>query len=178
MAWGAAIAAGASLAGGMLTNLMGAKEAQRNREFQAHMSSTAHQREVRDLERAGLNPIISATGGASTPSGSMASFENPVQSAVTSAIEAKSLEQAMEKQKAEISNINAQTDNLNMDTTVKSKDLPKAELMNKVYNVILKPIANKAEQVIQTVPKKFDNYKKDIEKAKPSTQPSIRNQQY
>lgn len=57
-------------------NLFGANS---NRKWQERMSSTAHQREVEDLRKAGLNPILSAFGkGASTPSGGYATIENPV----------------------------------------------------------------------------------------------------
>lgn len=52
-----------------------ASEAAKNRDWQEMMSNTAHQREIRDLQAAGLNPVLSASGGngAAVTSGATAS---------------------------------------------------------------------------------------------------------
>lgn len=61
------------------TNAFNAEEAQKNRDWQEKMSNTAHQRQIEDLRKAGLNPILSAQyGGASTPAGSTASGVMPL----------------------------------------------------------------------------------------------------
>lgn len=61
-------------------------------DFQERMSNTAHQREVADLQAAGLNPVLSAKlGGASTPSGAEGDYSDPDTNALMGALKTVSL---------------------------------------------------------------------------------------
>lgn len=98
-------------------------EARQNRKWQEKMANTAYQRQVVDMRKAGLNPMLAVTkgGGADTPAGSVGqasvggevgqaigasakanAFERPVMEATLDKIstERRATEQEMENRKA------------------------------------------------------------------------------
>lgn len=93
----AGVSGAVSYLGGREANAANQASAREQMAFQERMSSTAHQREVADLKAAGLNPILSANAGSSTPAGAAATNENVMEGLATSARD--SAQRAFEKKK-------------------------------------------------------------------------------
>lgn len=78
-------AGGASLAGGIWSNITNLGESKRARQFAERMSGTAYQRAVVDMRAAGINPMLAyMQGGASTPGAPTANVEDALSPAVSS----------------------------------------------------------------------------------------------
>lgn len=131
---GSVIGGAMGMIGQHQTNIANATEAANNRAFQKMMSDTAHQREVADLKAAGLNPVLSAGGGgASTPSGDKAVYENALAPMAASAKEMAPMLAGVAKTNAETKLIQAQTANAKntgkvAETTGSIADILKAPL--------------------------------------------------
>lgn len=70
-------------------NTFNAKEALKQRNFEERLSNSAHQREVKDLIAAGLNPVLSANAGASTPVGVSAQADTSANQAMATSFSSK-----------------------------------------------------------------------------------------
>lgn len=113
------------IVGDVIEAVSSARQSRRQRRFMSDQAANAHQTEVADLRAAGLNPILSATGGSGSQAGG---YQQPVtpnySESVSSAIQLKKQRELID---AQIDSARATTENTQEDTHRKKIDNDYAE---------------------------------------------------
>lgn len=188
-----ALAAAAGSATGSLLGYIGQKEtnarnatiaddanraaqanAREQMQFQERMSNTTHAREVADLKNAGLNPILSANGGAPAPGGAAGGVQTPTMQnemgeIATTMQNAIANNLAMKKQTKEIELMDSVAAKNRVDTKVAEKGIPESEIKNDAFD-IMRPYLKKLKNALQNnaeKPKAKPNQKMDNNAATP-----------
>lgn len=134
-----------STAGGGLLSGFGQKSANKQnlqiaREqmaFQERMANTAHQREVEDLRKAGLNPLLSAGAGAASPSGASATMGNVGAAAAKDISRAPEVVMALQQQRANIGQTLAQESYIKSQEDYVDAQKNNAELQNQLTQMTI-----------------------------------------
>lgn len=149
------ISGGVGAAGSLISSGMSRDMSRDQMNFQREMANTAHQREVKDLRAAGLNPMLSALGnGSPSPQGAQGTVGDlggPLSKGADTALAIRAQNKQLAQQDAQIENTQAQTKNANLQnglianqTASSALEVRQKEFQNKILEKTLPSMVKKA----------------------------------
>jgi NADH dehydrogenase/NADH:ubiquinone oxidoreductase subunit G len=158
---GSVIGGGLSFLGQQGANKTNMDIAQNQMNYQTQMSNTSYQRAVKDMEAAGLNPMLAYTqGGASTPAGATTTVQNKLGEGVRAYQQQNATSSAAALQREQAKAVEPQIENTYSQTALNTANAAKsaaeaenikAQTLNAVAQnpVILKQIEKMAAEINQ-----------------------------
>lgn len=135
------IGSAAGLAGGLFSNSASAEQAKKQMTFQRYMSNTAYSRAVKDMKRAGLNPVLAAGSPASTPAGAMGQTVNlgdTLSKGAATAIQYRSAKAQVNQIEQDAARIEVGKRDAELEYKLKKDAIDAAEKNPAVYDMLLK----------------------------------------
>ncbi|AXL15298.1 DNA pilot protein [Microviridae sp.] len=149
--WGAIIAGVIAAIGSIVSSQQNIKQANSAQRWAANQSATAHQREISDLRAAGLNPMLSGTGGsgASTTPGIPASIPDALGAGLSSAQSARRMHEELANLRETNSLIKAQREKTIQETDASETGEINTALQNRLLKLSMPKAENAAKAEVE-----------------------------